>query len=130
MSQIQNDSTIGMPIIELSLSEIPLETLFRVNRDGLSLVLFSSGGGVSAFVDVCPHASWPLSGGEVEGNVVECPGHGWKFSLATGRCLNAPAYCLTPVQVEIQGDRVRLELAQPTVRDERPCSEILPDAMQ
>jgi nitrite reductase/ring-hydroxylating ferredoxin subunit len=123
MSPIQNDFIIGMPIIELTLSEIPVETLFRVNRDGLSVVLFATGGRVSAFVDVCPHASWPLSGGEVEENVVECPGHGWKFSLATGRCLNAPAYCLTPVQVEIDGDRVRLELSPPVARDDRQCSE-------
>jgi nitrite reductase/ring-hydroxylating ferredoxin subunit len=112
-----------MPIIELSLSEIPVETLFRVNQDGLSLVVFSTGGRVSAFLDVCPHASWPLSEGEVEENVVECPGHGWKFNLTTGRCLNAPAYCLTPVQVEIEGNRVRLEFRELAAGKDSQCAE-------
>lgn len=112
-----------MPVIELSLSEIPVETLFRLTREGVPIVVFSTGGRITAFVDVCPHAAWPLSGGEVEEDAVECPGHGWKFNLATGRCLNAPDYCLTPVQVEIEGDRVRLEFSQPSARDDRQCSE-------
>jgi nitrite reductase/ring-hydroxylating ferredoxin subunit len=123
MSPIQNGFIIGMPVIELSLSEIPVEKLFRVNRNGLSIVVFSTGARVSAFVDVCPHAHWPLSDGELEDNVVECPGHGWRFSLATGRCLNAPTYCLTPVQVKIEGNRVRLEFSQPVARDDQQCSE-------
>jgi nitrite reductase (NADH) small subunit len=123
MSPIQNDFIIGMPVIELSLSEIPVESLFRVERNGLSFVVFSTGGRVSAFVDVCPHAHWPLSDGEVQDSVVECPGHGWKFSLATGRCLNAPTYCLTPGQVKIEGDRVLLEFSQPADQDDRRCSE-------
>jgi nitrite reductase/ring-hydroxylating ferredoxin subunit len=106
-----------MPIIELSLQEIPSETLFRVKREGVAMVVFRSAGRVSAFADVCPHAAWPLSQGEVEEGVVECPGHGWKFSLATGQCLNAPAYCLTPVLTTIEGDRVRFEFAPLPDRD-------------
>jgi nitrite reductase/ring-hydroxylating ferredoxin subunit len=102
-----------MPRIELPLHEIPAETLFRVKLGGMAIVAFLSGGHISAFEDVCPHAAWPLSEGEVVDGVVECPGHGWQFNLATGRCLNAPAYCLTPVQAVIDGDCVRFECAPP-----------------
>ncbi len=87
------------------------------------MVVFRSAGRISAFVDVCPHAAWPLSQGEVEEKVVECPGHGWKFSLDTGICLNAPAYCLTPVLTTIEGDHVRFEFTPLPAHDNRQCSQ-------
>jgi hypothetical protein len=41
--------------------------------------------------------------------VLECPGHGWEFDVVTGRCLNAPANCLTPVAVTVTGNTVQLQ---------------------
>lgn len=98
-----------MPNAELSLAELPVDSLVRVEQDGANLVVIRSQGQVFAYQDRCPHAFWPLSQGSLSGNVLECPGHGWEFDVQTGRCLNAPAYCLTPVAVTITGDAVRLE---------------------
>ncbi len=36
--------------------------------------------------NTCPHAGGNLSGGDVSGETVACPWHGWAFSLATGQC--------------------------------------------
>jgi nitrite reductase/ring-hydroxylating ferredoxin subunit len=37
----------------------------------------------------CPHGGSDLSEAEVEDGHVVCPGHHWRFSLATGVCANA-----------------------------------------
>jgi nitrite reductase/ring-hydroxylating ferredoxin subunit len=109
-----------MQTIELRLQEIPLNAPFHVKHEGTDIVVIRSSEAVTAYLDVCPHASWPLSKGEVIDGVLECPGHGWEFQIETGRCLTAPAYCLTAVAVIVDGDCVRLEFepAPPAAREQ------------
>jgi nitrite reductase/ring-hydroxylating ferredoxin subunit len=94
---------------ELSLSGLPADSLHQVEHAGTRLVVVRSKDKVFAFHDVCPHAFWPLSEGSVRHTVLECAGHGWEFDLETGRCLSTPTYCLTPVAVKVDGDKVHLE---------------------
>lgn len=47
-------------------------------------------GKVYAMDDVCPHRAAPLHQGEVSEACLECPLHGWAFSLATGEMSGAP----------------------------------------
>lgn len=110
-----------MPHINIQLSELPLKTAVRVEHESMALVVTRTPEGITAFEDVCPHAKWPLSGGMVENGVLICDGHGWEFSLETGRCLNAPAYCLTAVAISQGPDSVRLEWEQ-KVRQASACS--------
>jgi len=44
-----------------------------------------------AFEDVCTHDDGPLAEGTLEGEVIECPRHGAKFSIRTGEVLSMPA---------------------------------------
>jgi nitrite reductase/ring-hydroxylating ferredoxin subunit len=97
-----------MPHIEIKLEEIPLDTPFRVEHPSTAIVVIRTEQGVRAFEDRCPHAFWPLSSGEIYDGVLECPGHGWEFDVTSGRCLNAPAYCLNPVSVTVAAETVQL----------------------
>jgi nitrite reductase/ring-hydroxylating ferredoxin subunit len=74
----------------------------------MAVVVIRSSQGITAFHDRCPHAEWPLSEGEVANGILECPGHGWRFDIATGQCLNSPIYRLTSFAVMICDDRVRI----------------------
>lgn len=47
---------------------------------------------VSAIRDICPHRGIPLSYGQVVGDQVECPYHGWKFD-SEGTCTEIPSLC-------------------------------------
>jgi nitrite reductase/ring-hydroxylating ferredoxin subunit len=76
----------------------------------MAVVVIRSSQGITAFHDRCPHAEWPLSEGEVANGILECPGHGWRFDIATGQCLNSPIYCLTSFAVMIRDDRVHIAL--------------------
>jgi nitrite reductase/ring-hydroxylating ferredoxin subunit len=59
------------------------------------IALFEIGGAVHACNNRCPHEGYPLSEGALEGCVLTCNWHGWRFDLGSGDNL-------------YQGDRLRL----------------------
>jgi 3-phenylpropionate/trans-cinnamate dioxygenase ferredoxin subunit len=64
-----------------------------------------------AIDDVCTHDGGPLNQGVLEGELVECPRHGAKFDVTTGRAVVLPA--VQPVRtyaVKVEGDEVKVEL--------------------
>jgi len=65
---------------------------------------------IHAFQDVCPHAGWRLSDGEIVDGLLECPGHGMQFELDTGRCVDVGSHCLEPVAVSRVGEYVSFAL--------------------
>ena len=44
-----------------------------------------------AIDDLCTHDGGPLDQGELEGDVIECPRHGARFNVRTGKVLALPA---------------------------------------
>jgi len=57
---------------------------------GLRLVLCNAGGAPYVVQDRCPHAFALLSGGRLEGFVLECPLHGGKLDVRDGSPVAAP----------------------------------------
>src|ERR1700722_2806303 len=55
------------------------------------IALYRIDGHVHAIDDVCTHALALLSQGFIENGAVECPLHGARFDIATGRCVAPPA---------------------------------------
>jgi len=89
-----------------------------VDVAGTPVCLVSVDGEVLAVHDVCTHALESLSGGWVEGDVIECPRHGATFSLRTGDVLTPPATRPLPTfAVEVRDGRV---LVDPVPSREHP----------
>ena len=58
--------------------------------EGTPLVVFrAQGGRPAALLDRCPHRNVPLSCGAVQGDLLECCYHGWRFD-GTGACRLVP----------------------------------------
>ena len=71
--------------------------------EGLHIALCNVDGTFYAIDDVCTHDGGPLDQGELEGHQVECPRHGARFDVRSGRALTLPAVMPVrsyPVQVE------------------------------
>jgi len=63
-----------------------------VDAEGAPIVVFNLDGEYFAIEDVCTHDGGQLTGGTVQGDVIECPRHGARFCVRTGAALSAPAY--------------------------------------
>jgi nitrite reductase/ring-hydroxylating ferredoxin subunit len=108
--------------IEISLDEIPTGRPLRLEHGETGVVVVQTTDGVQAFEDSCPHAQWRLSDGELVGDLLECPGHGWEFVATTGRCVNVPAYCLKRFALIVKDGVVAIDVQSPAeARDERPA---------
>ena len=92
-------------------TEVPAGELRAVPTDRGPLVLASVDGDIYALEDRCSHQDYPLSAGELEYDELECPFHGARFDVRSGRAVQLPA--VTPVrtfQVEIRDGDVYVRL--------------------
>ena len=91
-------------------SEIPDGTgkICRVNDH--EVAIFNVGGQFHCVTNVCPHRGGPLAEGELEGNVVTCPWHGWRFDVTTGASPVNPAATIEKYLVRIQEDEVQVDI--------------------
>jgi nitrite reductase/ring-hydroxylating ferredoxin subunit len=57
--------------------------------DREAVVVRAGTGEVFAVARACPHEGYPLEEGDVVGETITCPWHGWRFDLRSGACLTA-----------------------------------------
>src|ERR1700722_8470998 len=96
------------PVSELQPGERRL-----VEWDDLEIGVFNCGGTLYAIEDRCSHDDGPLAEGMFDEATctVECPRHGSRFDLKTGRPKSLPAY--EPVDtfpVIVDDDMIKLEV--------------------
>jgi len=93
-------------------AELPIGGKLLVEVDGRAIAVFNVDGTYYAIDDVCTHDGGPLAEGELMGCEIECPRHGARFDVRTGKPLCMPA--IEPVAVhatEVQGDDIYVALS-------------------
>jgi 3-phenylpropionate/trans-cinnamate dioxygenase ferredoxin subunit len=95
------------------LSELPPGERRLVEWDDLEIGVFNCGGTVYAIEDRCSHDDGSLIDGELdeESCTIECPRHGSRFDIRTGKPKTLPAY--VPVDtfpVIIEDKTIKLEV--------------------
>ena len=78
--------------------------------NGQAIAVFHVDGTYYAIDNTCLHRGGPLGEGDVEGDVVTCPWHGWQFNVKTGVCVNNPASKVTSYQVKVEGTDIKVLL--------------------
>lgn len=74
-----------------------------IDVDGAQVAVVNVDGRYYAIEDVCTHDGGELTGGHICGFEIECPRHGARFDLRTGKALCAPAYeptAVFPIRIE------------------------------
>ena len=74
------------------------------------IAVFRDGGQFYAIDDLCPHMGASLSGGYVEGGIVGCPWHGWRFRLNDGAWADNPRLKVGCYPVQVVGDEVQVQV--------------------
>jgi 3-phenylpropionate/trans-cinnamate dioxygenase ferredoxin subunit len=87
-----------------------------VDADGKSLCLGHCEDGTWGAIDnVCTHDGGVLGEGELEDCQVECPRHGARFELETGRVTALPAvFPVNAYPVRVVGGEVQVDVGVPT----------------
>lgn len=74
-----------------SVDELPNGERLFVEIDDESIVIFNIAGGYYAIGDVCSHDYGPVGEGDLEEFSIQCPRHGAKFDVRSGKVLALPA---------------------------------------
>ncbi len=82
-----------------------------VQVDGRDIALFNVNGTYYAVDAICPHEEGPLHEGEVDGETIVCPWHGYDFNVKTGECSVDSELRVTTFVVKTEGNDVFIEAA-------------------
>lgn len=94
-------------VIRFPSSELPPGHCRAFTVAGRTVMVYNLAGTFSATQGLCTHEDLPLEGGRFTENVIECPWHGSRFNIATGKVLNPPAEeNLRTYPVRVEGDTV------------------------
>ena len=94
----------------LPVAEATANTLYRVTVSGVPVVLLKLNDRFFAIAATCTHAGGPLDEGQLQGDVVQCPWHGSRFSVRTGQAVTGPASIAQPrYDVRVRDGQIELK---------------------
>lgn len=82
----------------------------QVHPLGVNMVVTRVGGEVFAVEGKCPHMACPLFNGEIDGFVLTCPCHDWRFDIRTGKFLDAQEIKLVYYPVKSEDGKLFVSL--------------------
>ena len=87
-------------------SEVPNFGKKVVSLSGREILLANVKGAIYAVENECPHQGSPMNAAVVKEGYISCPRHGYRFSLADGRCAEHPECTLATFPVQVDGDDI------------------------
>jgi nitrite reductase/ring-hydroxylating ferredoxin subunit len=90
--------------------DIPEGTAKTVEVNGVWIALFNVAGSFFAVDNTCPHAGGPIGEGQLSGETVTCPWHGWSFNVRTGEREGNPNITVACCPVRVEGNKVQIAL--------------------
>ena len=78
---------------------------YRVLGRKLAIVKEKSGSFYATEIS-CKHHNIDLTTGRIEGDLVTCPAHGWRYNIRTGQCLNHAAAVLRRHGLKIEDGEI------------------------
>ena len=103
-----------MPDVEVAaLADFPPGSVKLVELDFVSVGVYNCGGELLAIEDRCSHDDGDLVQGDFDQETctVECPRHGSRFDLRTGKPLTLPAYVpIDTFPVSVEDGVIKLEV--------------------
>jgi nitrite reductase/ring-hydroxylating ferredoxin subunit len=93
-----------------NLEQLPPGRGTTVSIEGKDIALFNVDGIVYAIDDACLHQGLSLGTSKLEGNIVTCSGHGWKYDVTTGSTYPVPGVGVAAYAVKVDGGRIMVSV--------------------
>ena len=92
-------------------SEIPVGQFKELVVQGKAILLCHTAEGFYAIDNACTHDDGPLGDGWLDGQAIECPRHGARFDVTTGKVVCLPAAVpINAYRVRVDGDDVKVNI--------------------
>ena len=102
------------------LDDMPVGSMKMVRVDDHRLCLVRTSDGVFALDHACPHEGYGMTQGSLDGNLITCAWHNWKFRVDNGECVVGEENITThPATVDNDG-AVSVTLRRPDIEEVRP----------
>lgn len=73
------------------------------------IAVFNVNGTFCAIADACLHRGSSLGSGKLEGKVVTCRAHGWRYDVTTGNTMHVPDYGVTAYPCKVVDGRILID---------------------
>ena len=97
-----------IPVADLG--EVPKGSKLGRRVAGTRILLVNAASGIHAYEDRCRHRDVPLCEGSLEGGVLTCRAHEWRYDADTGCAIERPGVRLRRYPVRIEADRILVDL--------------------
>ena len=78
---------------------------------GKEVALFNVDGSIYAMDDGCLHHGVSLGNSALEGKIVTCNGHGWRYDVTTGNTAHVPDYGVACYPVKVEDGKILVAMA-------------------
>ena len=68
-------------------------------------------GAIYAMEDSCLHKGASLGTGQLDGKVVTCRSHGWRYDVTTGSTMNVPGYGVASYPAKVVDGKILVAVA-------------------
>ena len=93
-------------------SSVAPDSVLAVKIGELDVALYNIEGQIYATHNICTHAQALLSDGWLDVDVIECPLHGGRFEVKSGKGLGPPITCdLKTFPARIEGDAIQVNVS-------------------
>jgi len=86
--------------------DVPPGKIYEFQVGGTPIAIANVAGKLHAINSICAHEAGPLGEGELEGQIVTCPWHGWQYDVTTGKVVQSPNLGVACYAVEVRGDDI------------------------
>lgn len=84
--------------------DIPAGSGKTAEVNGKTVAIFNVDGNFCAIDNTCLHRGGPLGEGELDGKIVICPWHGWRYDVTSGANEMNPSVVVQKYQIKVEDD--------------------------
>lgn len=78
--------------------------------NGKEFGIYNVGGTIYATENTCFHQGAPLADGRLEGTVITCPWHSWKYDVTNGKCTRDESITIKTYNTKVEGENILIEI--------------------
>lgn len=93
------------------LEKLPPGNGTTVTLAGKEVALFNVDGVIYAMEDACLHHGMSLGSSSLEGKIVTCNAHGWKYDVTTGNTMHVPDYGVATYPVRVEDGKILVAIS-------------------